>query len=248
MWLDLPRQKPHRQHHLFTSIFLFSSSLIPFILSLTPISFQPSLVDLSKFHSQEKFQHRFNIRSAIMAVKPSFSVPTIDISPYLRSPSSPEGLKVISSVREACTGTGFFQLVGHGIEPELQQRVFKGAEKLFKLPMEEKVKLDMSHSVGASNRGYELIGGQGLQEGTLPDLKEVRIFCLVLFLWFFWGGGGSKRRNDLGIGLEEGRIPILTLFGSRGSRAGMGLGLTGRGLKSELTGLGILRGTRNPSF
>jgi isopenicillin N synthase-like dioxygenase len=129
-----------------------------------------------------------------MAVKPSFSVPTIDISPYLRSPSSPEGLKVISSVREACTGTGFFQLVGHGIEPELQQRVFKGAEKLFKLPMEEKVKLDMSHSVGASNRGYELIGGQGLQEGTLPDLKEVRIFCFVLFLCFL-GGFFSKEKE-----------------------------------------------------
>jgi hypothetical protein len=189
MWLNLPRQRPHRQHHLFTSIYLFSSTIIPFILSFSPISFQPSLVDLSKFHSQEKFQYHFNVRSAIMAVKPSFSVPTIDISPYLRSPSSPEGLKVISSVREACTGTGFFQLVGHGIEPELQQRLFKGAEKLFKLPMEEKVKLDMSHSVGASNRGYELIGGQGLQEGTLPDLKEVRIFCLVLFLWFFLGGG-----------------------------------------------------------
>jgi hypothetical protein len=167
-------------------IYLFSSTLIPFIHSFTPISFQPSLVDLSRFHSQEKFQHHFNIRSAIMAVKPSFSVPTIDISPYLRSPSSPEGLKVISSVREACTGTGFFQLVGHGIEPELQQRVFNGAEKLFKLPMEEKVKLDMSHSVGASNRGYELIGGQGLQEGTLPDLKEVRIFCFV-FLCFLGG-------------------------------------------------------------
>jgi isopenicillin N synthase-like dioxygenase len=107
-----------------------------------------------------------------MAIKPSFSIPTIDISPYLRSPTSSEGLKVIEEVRDACTGTGFFQLVGHGIERELQERVFKGAEKLFRLPMEEKIKLDKSHSVGASNRGYELIGGQGLQEGTLPDLKE----------------------------------------------------------------------------
>lgn len=39
--------------------------------------------------------------------------------------------------------------------------------------MEEKKKLDKSSSVGASNRGYEIIGNQGLQEGTLPDLKEV---------------------------------------------------------------------------
>lgn len=110
-----------------------------------------------------------------------FSVPTIDISPYLSSPypESPECLKIINAVRTACTTTGFFQLVGHGISKELQARLFKGAEQLFKLPMEEKKKLDRGQSVGASNRGYELIGGQGLQEGTLPDLKEVSLEPLV---------------------------------------------------------------------
>jgi hypothetical protein len=29
--------------------------------------------------------------------------------------------------------------------------------------------------VGASNRGYEIIGNQGLEEGMLPDLKEVSV-------------------------------------------------------------------------
>jgi isopenicillin N synthase-like dioxygenase len=101
-----------------------------------------------------------------------FNVPTIDISPYLQDSSSDEALKVVEDVRGACTGTGFFQLVGHGIERNLQEKVFKGSEKLFSLPMEEKVKLDKGKSIGASNRGYELIGGQGLQEGALPDLKE----------------------------------------------------------------------------
>jgi hypothetical protein len=175
------------------SLLIFSHSLHSLIYSHLISTFprRPFKIPFSR-----KSQHRFNIRSAIMAVKPSFSVPTIDISPYLRSPSSLDGLKVISSVREACTGTGFFQLVGHGIEPELQQRVFKGAEKLFKLPMEEKVKLDMSHSVGASNRGYELIGGQGLQEGTLPDLKEVRIFCLAVVPL----GGGVQREGMISEG------------------------------------------------
>jgi isopenicillin N synthase-like dioxygenase len=106
-----------------------------------------------------------------MAVIP-FSVPTIDISPYLFNPTSPASLKVIQDVKTACTGTGFFQLTGHGIPSSLQSRIFAASEKLFSLPMSEKVKLDRSHSIGASNRGYELIGGQGLQEGTLPDLKE----------------------------------------------------------------------------
>jgi isopenicillin N synthase-like dioxygenase len=114
-----------------------------------------------------------------MTVPTPFHIPTIDITPYLASPTSPAAQKVVEAVREACTTTGFFQLIGHGISPDLQEKVFKGSAELFKLPMEEKIKLDRAHSVGASNRGYELIGEQGLQEGTLPDLKEVRTIPLL---------------------------------------------------------------------
>lgn len=102
-----------------------------------------------------------------------FHIPTVDISPYLKDPSSTESLKIIDQVHEACITTGFFQLVGHGISPEIQADVFKGSATFFSLPVEEKNKLDKSSSGGAANHGYEIIGTQGLQEGTLPDLKEV---------------------------------------------------------------------------
>lgn len=69
--------------------------------------------------------------------------------------------------------TGFFQMIGHGIQRSLQDAVFQGAAAVFSLPSEDKKKLDMRTSVGSSNRGYEVIGTQGLAEGTLPDLKEV---------------------------------------------------------------------------
>jgi len=75
--------------------------------------------------------------------------------------------------------THCIKVINHPIPRSLQDEVFKGSEALFKLSMDEKKKLDKSSSVGASNRGYEIIGNQGLQEGTLPDLKEV---CL-LFLF-----------------------------------------------------------------
>src|SRR5262249_46033982 len=91
-------------------------------------------------------------------------------SPYLRDPSSPEGLEVVRQVRQAGTTTGFFSLVGHGVSAELQKRVFEAAEAFFTLPLDEKMKLV---SPPLQNRGYELIGSQALQEGTLPDLKEV---------------------------------------------------------------------------
>jgi len=105
-------------------------------------------------------------------VPPKFHIPTVDIAPYLASPTSPEAQKIVDSVRQACLTTGFFQLVGHGIPPSLQAAVFAGSAAFFALPAAEKLALDKSASVGASNRGYEILGNQGLQEGTLPDLKE----------------------------------------------------------------------------
>lgn len=107
-----------------------------------------------------------------MAADHSFVIPTIDISPYLQDPVSDASAKVIQDVRHACMTTGFFSLVGHGVSKELQGRVFKACERLFSLPLEEKQALI---SPVAKNRGYELIGSQILQKGTLPDLKEVSI-------------------------------------------------------------------------
>ncbi|KAH8904357.1 2og-Fe oxygenase family protein [Coniochaeta sp. PMI_546] len=98
-----------------------------------------------------------------------FTIPTIDISPYLQDPSSPEAKKIIEDVRNACMTTGFFSLVGHGISKELQERVFNASKAFFALPLEEKRKLSAPPLL---NRGYEQIGSQALQEDTKPDMKE----------------------------------------------------------------------------
>ena len=165
MRLDLtPEEHIHLEFHLY-------SDLIHSILFTIPSQFFTCLTSISRPVAQTKLPGGLPPPFSKMAVIP-FNVPTIDISPYLLDPSSPESLVIIEEVKTACTGTGFFQLIGHGISLSLQERVFSASEKLFSLPMSEKLKLDRSKSIGASNRGYELIGGQGLQEGTLPDLKE----------------------------------------------------------------------------
>jgi isopenicillin N synthase-like dioxygenase len=131
---------------------------------------------MSSFQKSSTKTRLFAIKMTVSTKPPSdskFIIPIVDIRPYLLSPTSTEALKVVDQVRTACLTTGFFQLIGHGIPRSVQDDVFKGAEAFFSLPFEEKKKLDKSESVGASNRGYELIGNQGLQEGTLPDLKEV---------------------------------------------------------------------------
>jgi isopenicillin N synthase-like dioxygenase len=99
---------------------------------------------------------------------PEFTIPTVDISPYLTNPSSPAAHQIIDDVANACRTSGFFQLVGHGIAPSLQKAVFNGSKKLFALPPSEKEKI--KSVIGG--RGYEILGGQTLQYGAKPDLKE----------------------------------------------------------------------------
>ncbi|EHA48835.1 2OG-Fe(II) oxygenase [Pyricularia oryzae 70-15] len=103
----------------------------------------------------------------------SHEIPTIDISGFRSSPETAqeriETQHVVDRVRSACLTTGFFCLTGHGIPRELQERVLDGAEKFFDMPLEEKLKL--VHPT-QKNRGYEVLGGQTLQRGAKPDLKE----------------------------------------------------------------------------
>lgn len=103
------------------------------------------------------------------------TIPLIDISPFL-DPSATQDARdtVIEAVREAAQVYGFFQLTGHGIPINLQRQILKCAATFFALPQEEKSALHMSNAMGQSNRGYEKIGGQTLQDNARPDLKEVR--------------------------------------------------------------------------
>lgn len=106
--------------------------------------------------------------------KVPFYVPTVDISPYITEPSSPAAEEVIKKIRAACVSTGFFQIIEHGIPRELQKAVFDAAAAFFKLPFEEKKKLDAKTMPG--HRGYDVLASQSYEEGVMPDLKEVGVW------------------------------------------------------------------------
>jgi isopenicillin N synthase-like dioxygenase len=95
-------------------------------------------------------------------------IPTVDISSFLTNPSSKEAELVVSEIRDACMAVGFFQIIGHGISPDLQEAVFQAAKTFFSLPPDIK-----KSYIGSQGRGYELIGSQALDPNTEPDLKEV---------------------------------------------------------------------------
>ncbi len=99
-------------------------------------------------------------------------IPTIDLSPYFENPNSPAASDVVRAVRAACTNKGFFQIVGHGISPEMQREAFAAAKAFFALPAEEKVKIDRL-TAEACGRGYECFASQKQQTGKgKGDNKE----------------------------------------------------------------------------
>lgn len=128
----------------------------------------------------------------------SHEIPTIDISGFRSSPETAqeriETQHVVDRVRSACLTTGFFCLTGHGIPRELQERVLDGAEKFFDMPLEEKLKL--VHPT-QKNRGYEVLGGQTLQRGAKPDLKEVSCMLWPVLFFFFTLAFFCENRTDV---------------------------------------------------
>ncbi|KAJ0115247.1 hypothetical protein J7T55_001657 [Diaporthe amygdali] len=100
----------------------------------------------------------------------SFYLPLVDITPFIKDPKSDAARQVVNDVREACLSTGFFQMTGHGVGPELQSAVFAAAARFFALPTNSKLALDAKKTVGF--RGYDTMGQQLYEDHVLPDLKE----------------------------------------------------------------------------
>ncbi|MEH6497824.1 MAG: 2-oxoglutarate and iron-dependent oxygenase domain-containing protein [Pseudoalteromonas distincta] len=97
------------------------------------------------------------------------ALPVIDLS-ALRGDVQADKLDTGRQLRDACLHTGFFYISGHGISEALIEQVFAESRAFFDQPLAEKQKIDKASS--AANRGYEMLGGQTLDPGAPPDLKE----------------------------------------------------------------------------
>ncbi len=93
----------------------------------------------------------------------------IDIS-ALRDGPPAERDAVARAIDRACTESGFFFIVGHGIEPGLIARLFAEARRFFALPLDDKLAVGLGTSGGGA--GYEPLREQTLEPGMPPDLKE----------------------------------------------------------------------------
>ena len=94
------------------------------------------------------------------------SLPIIDISPLV---SGGDGSDVARELDRACREHGFFYVVGHGVDGELQARLDRLSREFFELPEGEKAAISMDRG-GRAWRGWFPVGGE-LTSGV-PDLKE----------------------------------------------------------------------------
>ncbi|KAE8377609.1 hypothetical protein BDV26DRAFT_293082 [Aspergillus bertholletiae] len=80
---------------------------------------------------------------------------------------------LIARVRHACQDHGFFQLINHGVSPELQRAILEQSEDFFAQPCQpSKDYSNTNEDIGGVNRGYERLRAQNFEKRTKGDLKE----------------------------------------------------------------------------
>ena len=94
-------------------------------------------------------------------------VPIIDVAPLLTPGGDCE--RVGAEIRTACSRSGFFYIVGHGVSERLSERLEAESRRFFALPSSEKKEIEMERG-GRAWRGFFPVGGE-LTLGR-PDQKE----------------------------------------------------------------------------
>ncbi len=97
------------------------------------------------------------------------SLPIIDISP-LYGDESGAWQAVAEQIDRACRQWGFFYIKGHPISPARITEVLDRAQRFFALPVEEKLKIDITQT--RHHRGYGAVATEQLDPTKPSDLKE----------------------------------------------------------------------------
>lgn len=94
-------------------------------------------------------------------------IPVIDIGPLVGDGGDRRG--VADAIGRACRESGFFYVVGHGVDSDLQAQLTAQAQRFFAEPPENKMKIAMERG-GRAWRGWFPVGAE-LTSGR-PDCKE----------------------------------------------------------------------------
>ncbi len=95
------------------------------------------------------------------------SIPLIDVSALVAG--TPARAAVAREIGAACRESGFFSIVGHGVDPALERRLDAASRRFFALDDPTKSRISMAHG-GRAWRGWFRVGEE-LTSG-MPDRKE----------------------------------------------------------------------------
>ncbi|XP_020222832.1 protein SRG1 [Cajanus cajan] len=102
----------------------------------------------------ERYVRPLHERPIISTTTPLPQVPVIDLSKLLSQDfKGPE----LENLHYACKEWGFFQLINHGVNGSLVEKVKKGAEDFFNLPIEEKKKFGQREGEGVEGYGQAFV-------------------------------------------------------------------------------------------
>lgn len=93
------------------------------------------------------------------------AIPTIDLSPFSDEGDENGRKKVKDLITEACLEYGFFQVVNHGVPPELLSQAMELSRTYFQYPEEEKLKC-------CPNNRAPVPAGYAKQPEISPDKNE----------------------------------------------------------------------------
>ncbi|WP_322544611.1 2-oxoglutarate and iron-dependent oxygenase domain-containing protein [Rhodococcoides fascians] len=81
-----------------------------------------------------------------------FEIPTIDIGPFAsgRTDDAAARARVVAQIDDACTRSGFMQIVGHGIGDDVLDGLARSIDSFFALPLATK----NEYRIPDANRGY----------------------------------------------------------------------------------------------
>ncbi|KAG2101501.1 hypothetical protein BD769DRAFT_1676771 [Suillus cothurnatus] len=96
-------------------------------------------------------------------------IPVIDISCAMNSVEN-EKKALAYQIRDACMNMGFFYVKNHGIPPKYMDNILEVNKEYFKLPTEEKLKLN--HESVTNFRGYIPLLDSNIEPGNKGDLHE----------------------------------------------------------------------------
>lgn len=98
-------------------------------------------------------------------------IPIIDVGPYLAGvPGALED--VARQIRRACTEIGFFYIVNHRVSQATVDQVFYAMEKLFTLPVSEKMKVRMNEHQSGWQAPNVAIHGDSFDKVVKPQVTE----------------------------------------------------------------------------